>query len=172
MHYEVETKRKLGIIFKTCLFVACFVFVAIRGYFCNQKYVAEPEAVDISFQFIGRLPFPSISICTWNKYWIMFNNEVFDYCNLSASNYQKDGKWVGTGNKNCTDPKELALKLQRFEQMRLKNIIIKTYKNNKYFLSGDEMKTLNWYYSPMTEKKRCHTLDLPKHMVVEGKIIL
>ena len=54
----------LPMILSLTLFLGCAAFVIHRGYKCFAKYIQEPEAVDISYQFTGDVPFPSITICT------------------------------------------------------------------------------------------------------------
>ena len=103
MKNKMKSKERIVSLFKTGLFFVCFVYVAIRGYESFEKYLSKPEAVDISFQYIGRMPFPSISICPFNDPWKKFHKDTFEDCNLTSTLYQSDAKWVGTGNKNCTD---------------------------------------------------------------------
>ena len=166
-HYFIMKRvLQLNDIFKAFLFICCFIFVAIRGYRSFKKYLEKQEAVDISFQFIGRLTFPSISFCSDVK----FTEKIFDDCNLTDSDYVQNGMWVGAGIENCTDAKKMALRLQRVELMALKHIIIKTYQNKEHFITQEKIKSLNWQYSPLTNYRRCFTLTLPEHMVAEGEL--
>ena len=96
-NYIMKKIPNLKIACKTFLFICCFVFVTIRGYRSFTKFFEKQEAVDVSFQFIGGLTFPLISYCVYNNPWIKFNSDIFDDCNLTASDYQTNGKWSGTG---------------------------------------------------------------------------
>ena len=166
----MKSKQRISSLFKTVLFFVCFVYVAIRGYESFKKYLSKPEVVDISFQYIGRMPFPSISICLFDNPWKNYHKDIFDDCNLTATLYQSDGKWVGTGNENCTDAKRLAVRFQGLDQIRLKSIYVRTYENQMYFLQMEELKSLNWTFSPWKVTRRCHTLTLPEDMVDEGRV--
>ena len=157
---------QLNVICKAFLFICCFIFVAIRGYRSFKKYLEKQEAVDVSFQFIGRLTFPSISFCSDVK----FTEKIFNDCNLTDSDYVHNGYWVGTGSENCTHAKKMALRLQRVELMELKHIIIKTYQNKEHFITQEKIKSLNWQYSPLTNYRRCFMLTLPEHIVAEGEL--
>ena len=144
-------------------------FVSNRGYRSFQKYLSNEEAVDIHLAFVGRLTFPSISICPWEDRWKIAHKDVFDKCNVKDSDYSSKGIWVGTGSENCTDPKKLALRLREFNQMRIKGVVIKTYEDNEYSFTMERVKSLKWDYSPLTHINRCFTLTVPEHMVVEGR---
>ena len=50
-------------IFSASLFIGCLIFVLIRGYKCSIKYLSKPEGLDMSFEFSGALPFPSMTFC-------------------------------------------------------------------------------------------------------------
>ena len=50
-------------IFSASLFIGCLIFVLIRGYKCSMKYLNKPEGLDMSFEFSGALPFPSMTFC-------------------------------------------------------------------------------------------------------------
>ena len=50
-------------IFSASLFFGCLIFVLIRGYKCSIKYLSKPEGLDMSFEFSGALPFPSMTFC-------------------------------------------------------------------------------------------------------------
>ena len=92
-NFNAKGKRILSTFFSIVLFLGCAIFVASRGYICFEKFLGKPEKVDISFKFTGTQKFPSISICT--KRW--FNEDVFDECQLSVSNYtsRESPVWVG-----------------------------------------------------------------------------
>ena len=103
---NIRCSRKIASnISSTALFIGCTIFVAIRGYKCFDKYLNEPEAVDISYKFSGILPFPSITICTKKE--DTFNLEVLNKCQLSKEEYLNTGPLIGNGSSNCTDPKIL-----------------------------------------------------------------
>ena len=160
---------KLGFLFKVSLFIGCLAFVSRRGYRSFQKYLSNEEAIDIQFEFVGRLTFPSISICPSDVRWKKTHKDVLDECKMKSSDYLSKGIWIGTGSENCTDPKKLALRLREFDQMRLKRVVIKTYEDNNYLFTTEEIKSLKWDYSPLTEKRRCYTLTVPEYMVAEGR---
>ena len=64
MRDHVTFQKVLDWTFSTALFIACAGFVIQKGYECFAKYMEDPEAVDISYKFIGESIFPSVSICT------------------------------------------------------------------------------------------------------------
>ena len=161
---------KLGFLFKVSLFIGCLAFVSRRGYRSFQKYLSNEEAIDIQFEFVGRLTFPSISICPSDVRWKKTHKDVLDECSMKSSDYLSKGIWIGTGSENCTDPKKLALRLRKFSQMRIKGVEIKTYEDNTYPFIMEEIKSLKWDYSPLTFTNRCFTLKMPEYMVAEGSI--
>ena len=165
----MTVKERLRFLFKMALFIGCLAFVSRRGYRSFQKYLSNEEAIDIQFEFVGRLTFPSISICPSDVRWKKAHKDVLDECNVKSSDYLSKGIWVGTGSENCTDSKKLALRLREFDQMRLKKVVIKTYEDNNYLFTTEEIKSLKWEYSPLTEKRRCYTLTVPEYMVAEGR---
>ena len=58
------TKEKLLIkSMSLLLFLGCFIFVSFRSYQCFCKFLLKPKSVDISFDFIGHVSFPSITFC-------------------------------------------------------------------------------------------------------------
>ena len=59
------SKEILSTTFSVILFLICASFVAHRGYNCILKYKSEPEAVDIKYEFTGKLPFPSLTFCPY-----------------------------------------------------------------------------------------------------------
>ena len=166
----MPVKEKLGFLFKISLFIACLAFVSRRGYRSLQKYLSNEEAIDIQFEFVGRLTFPSISICPSDHRWTKAHKDVFNKCNVKSSDYSSNGVWVGTGSENCTDPKKLALELRKFDQMRIEHVVIKTYEDNHYHFLNEEIESLKWDYSPLNERNRCFTLTVPEHMAAEGRI--
>ena len=60
---NIRNERLLTRLISFTLFTGCFSFVVFRSYQCFSKFLAQPKSVDISFQFAGKLPFPSITLC-------------------------------------------------------------------------------------------------------------
>ena len=58
-----QSRKNLSKLFSASLFIGCLIFVLIRGYKCSMKYLNKPEGLDMSFEFSGALPFPSITFC-------------------------------------------------------------------------------------------------------------
>ena len=93
---------------KFLIFCFCCSFVADRGYTCLEKFLQKPQSVEISYQFIGDLDFPSIAFCpqTGGKNLQPFNKKVLKSCNLTLKEYHTTGPWIGK-NGLCNDPKKL-----------------------------------------------------------------
>ena len=58
-----QSRKTLSKLFSASLFIGCLIFVLIRGYKCSIKYLKKPEGLDMSFEFSGELPFPSMTFC-------------------------------------------------------------------------------------------------------------
>ena len=107
-------QKTISNIFSTALFLICFSFVINRGIKSFQKYQAKPESVDISYKFVGELPFPSITFCPdqpnqfeKGQFPKPYDLNVLEKCNLNHSDYIKAGPWIGQGDPICENPEEL-----------------------------------------------------------------
>ena len=60
----VEKKKIALKTISRILFLFCSIFVFLRGKDCFSKYLSKPQSVDYSYRLSGRLPFPSITICS------------------------------------------------------------------------------------------------------------
>ena len=56
-------QKTLSTSFSTLLFLSCLIFVISRAFKVFQKYFQKIESFNISYDFIGNLPFPSITLC-------------------------------------------------------------------------------------------------------------
>ena len=88
-------------IFFIAIFFGCLIFVSHRGFKCFQKYLSEPEGIDINYHFSGKVAFPSFTFCH------QMPKRILEECNLTSIEYDKKGIWIGNGSENCTDPKIL-----------------------------------------------------------------
>ena len=76
---EIMVEKK-KIVLKTIsciLFLFCLIFVFLRGKDCFSKYLSKPQSIDSSYRLSGRMPFPSITICSksvykWNAFQVSF----------------------------------------------------------------------------------------------------
>ena len=70
-----------------------FLFLMVIGYQCFEKYLAEPEAVSVSHQFVGELPFPSLTFCPISmndplkRFPKTVNIPIFQQCKITRLRY-------------------------------------------------------------------------------------
>lgn len=121
-----KNKKPLSTGFTALLFVACAIFVAVRGYKCFEKYLAKPEVVSTAFRFNGKAFFPSFTFCA-KKDPEPYKKAVLEKCNLSLTDYTKSPKWTG----NCTQtspPKSLyEAATAKVEDFGIENMEIKAF---------------------------------------------
>ena len=147
-------------IFSVLLFIACGIFVAIRGYECFDKYLKKPEATDIKFKVKGDLPFPAITVCPLKSTY----EDIIKECNLDLGNYLKSGPWLGSGIPNCSDPELFFNKLFKIEQLGIEKLMITTNNQNKFNFNKTEIYSLEWSSSPYRRVK-CFTLTISEEIV-------
>ena len=80
-----------------------------QGYKCVKKFSERPQSVEISYQNFSHFRLPSFTFCP-NLQTECYDNQALRDCNLTIDEYLFDGPWVGP-DKNCSNPKELYLKL-------------------------------------------------------------
>ena len=154
-------------IITTIFFVGCTCFVVFRAYKCFLKFTSEPQSNRISYQFNGRVTFPSISFCPLEKY--QFKLDVLKKCQLKKDEYETLGQWIGkSNNTNCTDPKILYKDVTpKFEDLNVKLVRIKTFKRKIYLNSTLDIRTLTWNLTQI-ELRECFELTMPDHIRDEG----
>ena len=121
-------KKVVSTIFSSALFIGCTIFVIARGQKCFNKYMKEPEAVDVSYKFNGDLIFPSFTIMLKNDW----KSDIVEKCQLNMDDYIKTGPWVVSENPNCSDPKLLFEEVgAQFEDLHIEWLRIKTFAMNE-----------------------------------------
>lgn len=70
LKFNISLKILAANTFSVVLFIGCATFVSHRGYECFKKYLAEPEAVDMAYKFIGseENSFPSFTFCPYLRF--------------------------------------------------------------------------------------------------------
>ena len=174
-HCKQFLKRTVVLMF----YIGCITFVIHRGYKCIAKYLSKPEGVEMSYQFIGDMRFPSFTFCShnWNKYPPnYYNEEVLNECNYTSFQvYAYEGKYVGNGTTDCTDPKILQQRVGlKYDELDIWNIKITTFDR---FLNNLEWKWaaiandtyFQWTNSYLDQDRGgCHTFSLKENALTHG----
>ena len=157
--------------FSLILFLGCASFVIYRGYECFQKYLENPEAIDVAFKSSSSQIsfFPSITFCSINK---PLKENILKECNLTAEDYLNKNIWVGQGHVNCTNPN--ILKDQIYYGLGdlwqdIAKFAILTYEKDQrdvYGMYANDTR-LQWT-SFIEDGLSCHTMTLPVTMVELG----
>ena len=77
----VEKKKIALKTISSILFLCCLIFVFLRGKDCFSKYLSKPQSVETSYRLSGRMPFPSITICSTVFKWLVFKVRVGHFTN-------------------------------------------------------------------------------------------
>ena len=156
------------------LFLACLVFVSHRGYKCVEKYLQFDTTTEMSYQFQGKLPFPTITFCligAKGSYlgYLKTKKDRFDACQLQISDYIRRGKFYGQGNESCTDPKKFQLWISSdLSETRIDDSIkIEFFDGTITFLKVNQSYPY-WSIIPRSMKDRCHSLDIPEEFTKRG----
>ena len=165
-------KKTISQIISTLLFIGCSLFVAIRGQKCFSKYLEKPQVAPISYEFNGKMNFPSLTICLGvdNAY----KDHIFHECQLDKSDYIENGPWVGTGKADCTDPKVLFNQATaKLEDLDIQFIEIETFIQTHEFRKNNISKSINWEDTiPYGPTRICFKMTIPNEIIVEGKRII
>jgi hypothetical protein len=158
--------------FSLILFLGCASFVTHRGYKCFQKYLENPEAIDVAFKSSGSQIafFPSITFCSWNE---PLKENILKNCNLTSEDYLKKNVWVGQGHANCTNPKVLRDQMiygLDDLKMEIHYFNIGTYETSYLdsTLIYPNDSRIQWKSIMESSWQTCHTMKLPKTMVELG----
>ena len=177
MYQMWHCKKALRRIILLIFYVGCFTFVIHRGYKCIGKYSSKPVGVEMSYDFIGDLRFPSFTFCSNN--WrndlspYKYNQEVLKDCNLSQAQYAFEGTFIGSGSPNCTDPKLLQQKVGlRYDELDIWGIEITTF--DRYLdqiqwadISNDSY--FEWENSFLDHHRGgCHTISFKESALTHG----
>ena len=158
-------------------YVGCITFVVHRGYKCIGKYLSKPEGVEMSYQFIGDLRFPSFTFCShnWNPHPpLRYNEELLKKCNfMRYQEYAYEGKYIGNGSTDCKDPKFLQKNAGlRFDELDIWGIKVSTfdrYLNNIQWADFVNDTYFEWTNSFLDEHRGgCHTLSFKESALRHG----
>ena len=103
---------------------------------------------------------------------IALTKNILKSCNLSIHDYTRSNLWVGTGNKNCTDPKILRrqiatrpidLGIQMFDVYNFDYAKRRIYSNDS---------SLRWTPIYRTQLNDCLTLSMPENLIKVGIFVI
>ena len=89
-------------------------------------------------------------------------------CNITKEDYVKQYHWVGTGNRNCTDPELLRNHITlSVKDLRIQKIIIETFDQEFYEKYSNDT-SLEWTNIFIDSLRVCYTMKLPKDLAKLG----
>lgn len=89
-------------------------------------------------------------------------------CNITKEDYVEQYHWVGTGNRNCTDPELLRNHITlSVKDLRIQKVIIETFDQEFYEKYFNDT-SLEWTKIFIESLRVCYTMKLPKDLVKLG----
>ena len=161
-----RNKKVFSKCFASTLFLGCLIYVTYQGYQCVKKFSERPQSVEVSYQNFSHFSLPSFTFCPKLEAEV-YDLQVLRDCNLTIDNYLFDGPWVGP-NENCSNPKELYLRLipsvDDLLKEFLEDVVLFTFSRNVYSLKSNsslvKWSKTNYFQYP------CHTMTLSIVIVI------
>ena len=144
------------------IFSACLLFVLWQCYLALEKFLKVPRATSLTIQESRNYPIPRFTICPLEKS-LEFNQEILDGCGSAFTGgryekYKSEGRWIGYGDTNCTDPKILH------DNIMVKPKDLLHYARIKYFLKSYATKvhqnSSSWIPVYKRDRGRCFELTI------------
>ena len=157
-------------------YVGCISFVIHRGYKCIGKYLSKPEGVEMSYNFIGDLMFPSFTFCShnWNPLPPnRYNEKALKDCNLTLSEYAFFGRYIGNGGASCSDTKFLqntvGIGYKELDIWGIKLTTFDRYLNGIQWANIGNDTYFEWTRSFLDNNRGgCHTLTFKESALTHG----
>ena len=176
LHWELGPKQILLKTISFSLYVGCLAFVINRGFICFKKYLSKPEGIEISYAKSGDVRFPSFTFCP-NHQRVegpsMFNNEISKKCNIGYNDFHIIGKYVGSGDPDCLDPKYLQRNIgASILDLSIMEVKMTTYDgllDDLHVIDVENDTYFEWSHSYLDYYQGgCHTLDMKPAVLKHG----